>query len=346
MGWSGATFTLLHDFSAFRDANPGAEYIDADDVDEQFTDLKGGLEALLLRDGSNSPSGNIDWNGQKITNLGAPTADAHAARRQDIDSRALKFVANTVAGLTTSNNSTDSDHDIDIGTGICVSTDQSTAIQLTSGLTKQLDASWAVGTNQGGLDTGSIAASTGYYIWIIRRSDTGVVDGVFSTSSTWAGVTKPINYDAGQLIGFVRTDSSSNIFDYVQSGDLFYYTETTIPFDVSDTSLTSATYETATIKAPANAWAHLAISFINISATGNNGYLYLAYADTVSPPASVPYRMGFETAADFDRLYHKAFFPVNASSQIKYAAQWVGGSGETVQIYCNGFLMTTRGNAP
>jgi len=69
---------------------------------------------------------------------------------------------------------------------------------LASGLTKRLDANWAVGTNQGGLDTGSIANTT-YYVWLIQRSDTGVVDALFSLSST--SPTMPSNYDRKRLVG-------------------------------------------------------------------------------------------------------------------------------------------------
>jgi len=42
------------------------------------------------------------------------------------------------------------------------------------------------------LDTGSIANTT-YHVWLIQRSDTGVVDALFSTSAT--SPTMPTNYD-------------------------------------------------------------------------------------------------------------------------------------------------------
>jgi len=45
------------------------------------------LAGLTLKtDGSNSPSADIDWDNNKITNLGAPTAGTDAARDQDIPS--------------------------------------------------------------------------------------------------------------------------------------------------------------------------------------------------------------------------------------------------------------------
>lgn len=107
-------------------------------------------------------------------------------------------------GLALTTNGSDASNDVDIATGAAAS-DVSPyyLMQLTSALTKQIDASWAVGTNQGGLDTGAVGNNT-YYIWLIQRSDTGVVDVLFSLSST--APTMPTNYNRKRLIGsLVRT---------------------------------------------------------------------------------------------------------------------------------------------
>jgi len=102
-------------------------------------------------------------------------------------------------GLTLSNNGSDATNDIDIAIGSAASDATSpTMMTLASGLTKRLDANWAVGTNQGGLDTGSVGNNV-YYIWLIQRSNTGVVDALFSLSST--APTMPSNYDRKRLIG-------------------------------------------------------------------------------------------------------------------------------------------------
>ena len=338
MGWSGATFTLLHDFSAFRDANPGAEYIDADDVDEQFTDIKGGLEALLLRDGSNSPSANIDFNGQLITNLGAPSADTHAARLQDI------VLQDHVAGLAISNSSTDSDHDIDIATGLCLSTDGTQRISLASGLTKQIDSAWAVGDDAGGLDTGTVAATTMYAVWLIRRSDTGAVDVLFSTSFTWSGVTKPTNYDQGQLIGAICTNATSNVEPFVQAGDYFAYTNDDAGIlDINDSTITSLVSETGTLSAAPNSLVTMTAALINPTSTNTNGYVFVHH--TGSSPTSLFYNAsGHQVSANFDRHYDQMVRLVDDNSQIKYTVEELSGSA-TVQLMTQGFLMTKRGSA-
>jgi uncharacterized cupin superfamily protein len=125
-----------------------------------------------------------------------------------------------LAGLTLSNNVGDATNDIDIAAGAARDSTNAADIVLAASLTKRLDANWAVGTSQGGLDTGAIA-DTLYYVWLIKRSDTGVVDVLFSTSAT--SPTMPTNYDYKRRIGaFYRV--SAAIRPFTQRGDWFYYT--------------------------------------------------------------------------------------------------------------------------
>ncbi|MGO8211826.1 hypothetical protein ACC782_33640 [Rhizobium ruizarguesonis] len=123
-----------------------------------------------------------------------------------------------INGLTLANNATDATNDIDIAAGSAGSDGASSyLITLASALTKRLDAAWAVGTNQGGLDTGSIANAT-YHVWLIQRSDTGVVDALFSTSAT--APTMPTNYDRKRRIGSIIRESAA-IVGFFQLGDFF-----------------------------------------------------------------------------------------------------------------------------
>ena len=121
-------------------------------------------------------------------------------------------------GLTLSNNVTDATNDIDIALGTTASDDAiPTLMILASAITKRLDAGWAVGTNQGGLDTGSIANTT-YHVFVIRRPDTGVVDVLFSTSA--ASPTMPTNYTQKRRIGSIIR-SGGVIRPFTQRGDIF-----------------------------------------------------------------------------------------------------------------------------
>lgn len=123
-------------------------------------------------------------------------------------------------GLTLSNNATDAVNDIDISVGACAA-DVSPyyLMQLTSGITKRVDATWTVGTGNGGMDTGSITTGT-VHVWLIQRSDTGVVDVLFSASAT--GPTMPTNYDRKRRIGSIPRNGGINYGIY-QIGDDFYH---------------------------------------------------------------------------------------------------------------------------
>ena len=126
-----------------------------------------------------------------------------------------------ITGLVLSNNSVDASNDIDISSGCCMDSTNSNLMKLTSGITKQIDAAWAVGTNAGGLDgTESVAgtpdADTIYNIYLIKRSDTGVVDACFSengpsTGPSIDGTPIPTAYDYWRWLGWVRTDSTPAI---------------------------------------------------------------------------------------------------------------------------------------
>jgi hypothetical protein len=119
-----------------------------------------------------------------------------------------KAPAGHLYGLTLSNNGSDAANDIDIAVGSAAS-DAASSVMMTlaSALTKRLDAGWAVGTNQGGLDTGAVGNNI-YYVWEIQRSDTGVVDALFSLSST--APTMPANYDRKRVIGSFARVSATN----------------------------------------------------------------------------------------------------------------------------------------
>jgi hypothetical protein len=124
------------------------------------------------------------------------------------------------AGLTLSNNATDATNDIDVAAGVACDGGNAAFLKLASGLTKRLDAAWAVGTNQGGLDTGAIANGT-YHVWLIRRPDTGVVDVLFSASASSPSM--PANYTQKAILGSILREGGV-IVPFTQQGALFLRT--------------------------------------------------------------------------------------------------------------------------
>lgn len=124
------------------------------------------------------------------------------------------FVASAIAaavsmsGLVQSNAAVDLVNDIQITKGQATDLSTNVSLILPASIVKRLDAVWAVGTNQGGLDTG-VVANADYYLWLIKRIDTGVVDVLFSLSST--APTMPANYTAKRLIGWVQRQGGVNL---------------------------------------------------------------------------------------------------------------------------------------
>jgi hypothetical protein len=113
-----------------------------------------------------------------------------------------------IQGLTYAPNGSDASNDVDIAVGGAMDGTNTRSLVLSAAITKRLDAAWAVGSGQGGLDTGSVADAD-YFIWLIQRADTGVVDVLFSLSAT--APTMPANYNFKRLIGWLKRASGANV---------------------------------------------------------------------------------------------------------------------------------------
>lgn len=142
-----------------------------------------------------------------------------------------------LAGLTLTNG-TDTVNDIDIAAGTCRDSTNVDDMVLAATLTKQLDSAWAVGTNAGGRDTGSIADGT-WHIWLIKRSDTGVVDALFSTSAS--APTMPTNYDRKRRIGSIVRSTSIRAF--IQDGDYFHLVTPLLAYSVATPGTSAVTVD-------------------------------------------------------------------------------------------------------
>jgi hypothetical protein len=115
----------------------------------------------------------------------------------------------------------DTEHDLTFAIGEAASTETNPVLmKLLSTLTKQFDATWAVGNNAGGMQSGSALPTSGtVHVHLIERSDTGVVDIMGVPNGTT--LVLPSGYDRSRRIMSFRTDSSANIIGFVQTGDEF-----------------------------------------------------------------------------------------------------------------------------
>src|SRR5690606_25924527 len=234
-----------------------------------------------------------------------------------------------IYGLTLSNNTTDATNDIDITAGEAASDATAPMLMtLASGITKRLDGSWAVGSGNGGLDTGSIA-NTWYYVWLIMRSDTGVVDALFSTSA--ASPTMPANYDHKRLIGAIyRTGGAINLFtQYVRE---FVWDSPVTDFSSGSVG-TSGALVTLTVPPVAGTKAKVGVFLSN--SNGGNAWVRAASVandavDTANADISI-------FALQSGRATSELHIPVNSSGQVRYRSD--GSSVGLFRIMTKSFTL-------
>lgn len=155
-----------------------------------------------------------------------------------------------IHGLTYANNGTDATNDIDIATGGAMSDDGTYFMTLGSAITKRIDAAWAVGTGNGGLMSAAALTNQVYGIWLIARSDTGVVDVGFDASLT--APTMPTDYDKKRLIGWIqRVGGALRTVTVVElDGGGIRMQHTTPTLEVDSTALTTSRLLSALPSAP------------------------------------------------------------------------------------------------
>lgn len=182
-------------------------------------------------------------------------------------------------GLTMSN-AADTANDITIAAGEARDEGHTEDIVLTGAITKQLDASWAVGTNAGGINTGAEANSTWYEVHLIKRVDTGVVDVMFTTTANRA--TLPANYTKQRRIGWIRNDGAGAILQFTQIDD-----HITLTTQINDSSTAcSATAAAVTLTVPPNSIARFRAGIDSTtSANANTGMVFSEIVEGNVTPA-------------------------------------------------------------
>jgi hypothetical protein len=169
---------------------------------------------------------------------------------------------------TIANDVTDAEHDIVFSAGKILSSDGLTPIDF-GGMTKRLDATWAAGTNAGGLFSGTIAADETYHCFVIVNDSDGSVDCGFDTDPDCSNI--PTGYTAYRYVHSVLTDSSSNILGFSQRGDSIFLTENqTFLFTVMPAS---GSAEQVIVTAPSGLPDVIASLSCGITDTGARGLL-------------------------------------------------------------------------
>ncbi len=173
------------------------------------------------------------------------------------------FIQNYISGLTLS--TAGSSGTFGIAVGVATSGNNLITMLLNSAYTKTTG-SWAVGSGNGGLDTGAIAGSTWYHVYLIQRPDTGVVDVLFSLSAT--NPTLPTNYVYARRIGSMKTDGSNHWLAFTQIGSRFIW-KVVPAADVNATA--NAGVQTPTLTAPTGVVVE-AMLMISVNGTVGNSF--------------------------------------------------------------------------
>jgi len=123
----------------------------------------------------------------------------------------LYNISNT-AGFTTTR--------ITVSAGQCRDSTNSKDIRRLTPINKDLTAPWAVGNNNGGRDTGSLAAAQTWHVFVILNPSTSVTDVLLSQSPTAPAL--PSGYTYFRRVGSIILEAATtDIRQFVQTGDWF-----------------------------------------------------------------------------------------------------------------------------
>ena len=218
-----------------------------------------------------------------------------------------------IAGLTLSNNVSDAAKDIDIAIGSARDSTDTYTMNLSSIITKQIDATWAAGDDAGGLFSGSVAADTWYHVFIIQHDTTGAIDAGFDTSVTAANI--PASYTAYRRIGSVLTDSTPDILAFTQFGDEFILA--TPINDYTGTWSTSGSLKTLSVPVDVNVIAKFSTTSADTSATAASYRISSPYENDVATTTANANIRSYHATSNGEALNGQFNVLTNTSSQIR-----------------------------
>lgn len=214
-----------------------------------------------------------------------------------------------------------------IAAGAANDSTNASAMVLPSAFTKTTSA-WAVGTGNGGLDTGAIGAASWYHVYLIQRPDTGLVDVLYSLSAS--APTMPANYTLFRRIGSIKTAASQWV-SFTQTGDQFIWAVTLT--DVNNIA-TVASRVSKTLTVPTGVVVDALIRAV-VAGTNSQALIFTSLQETDQAPvnaasglADVTSAAGVAGLGNLSRL-------TNTSAQIGVRAT---GATTTYSIYTYGWI--------
>lgn len=222
----------------------------------------------------------------------------------------LPYLGRPKYNLALSNNALDATNDIDIAAGFCSDETGTVIMRRSTSLTKTLDGTtWVVGSGNAGRDAGSIS-NAWWYVWLIMRPDTGVVDALFSLSAT--SPTMPSGYTYKRRIGAVLR--LSNVLQaFFQRGDDFWWAVQKVD---RDSAVVTTSAELLTISVPVvNVLARVTAS---ISTNGNSRELLITSpTQTDSTPGGALFSLRLRADSGIDGSDSGQFHIPTITGQIR-----------------------------
>lgn len=264
------------------------------------------LTQSLSKDGQTVPTANMPMGGFKFTGLAAPSGNGESVRWNEFKASFRSLLV----GCQLANNSGTPNTKVDMTAG---SWADSTNALIFAQTAATIDCT-TVGAN--GLDAGSLATNTWYHAYAIAKAD-GTVALLASTSVS--SPTMPSGYTLLRRIGSFKTDGSSHVKAFTQTGDVFQWT--TFITDVSGANLGSVgTPSNQTLSVPTG----LAVGWIgrvqgtndaSFSAGLNFGVFLYTPGKTVAVPVTSGGTTGTATATAADGCYVYGML-TNTSAQL------------------------------
>ena len=122
----------------------------------------------------------------------------------------LRGLRSFIAGFIPAHDA-DTEHDMGFGNGTCSNAAGARLYDWALDYVKQIDVTWAVGDDAGGMFTGAVAADTAYHACLIQKDSDASLDWGWDTSIS--GANTPAGYTFVRRLFSILTDSSSNIIN-------------------------------------------------------------------------------------------------------------------------------------
>ena len=245
----------------------------------------------------------------------------------------MSLLSGVLKGCELSNNALDATNDIDIAAGKVVDSTGAVIINVPA-ITKQLDAAWAVGSGLGGRDTGAIS-NAWWHVWAILRSDTGVIDVLFSLSAT--APTMPTGYDYKARIGSIlRTAAAIKTFS--QTGDKFTWLVPASDISAANPGTSAVTATLASVPTGITVEALLNAGILPNNPPGTYYFLLTALTQPDTVPSATAYTVSIGGNAGNSLSNNVIVLTMtNTSAQVRYRVS-SSSAGVTVSLITNGWL--------